>query len=96
LAVRLETDLTARRLSSPLDWNGREGTTWERAGVGELTGGDGERRPGCRTTSELLLGRPVQTVAREVVGNGGAARGLELAGVRLGTEPVGEELKEDV
>jgi hypothetical protein len=32
----------------------------------------------------------VQTVAREVVRNGGAARGLELAGVELGIEPEGQ------
>jgi hypothetical protein len=32
----------------------------------------------------------VQTVAREVVRNGGRARGLQLAGVGLGLEPEGQ------
>jgi hypothetical protein len=44
----------------------------------------------------VLLGRLVQTALREVVGNGNAAHGQELAGVGLGLEPEGKVVLGDV
>jgi hypothetical protein len=40
--------------------------------VGELTGGDGERRRGVQAVAEGLLGHLRQTALQGAIGNGGA------------------------